>query len=261
MSHPADASGEQQLPAPDSALTPKDSLSSEMAGSQDGKAAAEAEGTRGQNLTKQKKPLTWNRILIWIGAALVALYFIGDGVIGLIKSEPALEQPTVTVTETASEPTPASDPIDRGETSAFGAALPDSSRQFVLTEFGEASDWNLGEVLEKFRAVYSGESDGATTNIEVYAAQFEGADAAKAAFADRTGTGVETESGAVKVGDAETGVFLISKAEEEGQLPPVSGDTALPAGTVRVLWTNGTALFEAYGPESEISNFYKAFPL
>lgn len=242
MTQPTEPSGEQQP-------------------SGEGVPPEETESTATPDGEPQKKPLSWNRILIWIGAALVALYFIGDGVIGLIKSEPSEPLPAVTSTETAADPTPTFDPVDRGETTAFGAALPDSSRQFVLTEFAEAKSWPVDGALETFRAVYTGDSDGTAVSIDVYAAQFEDAEHAGKAAESRRGTGTELESGAVTVDGTETGSFLISRAEATDQLPPVDGQTALAAGMVRAQWTNGTAMFEAYGPESELVNFYKAFGL
>lgn len=41
--------------------------------------------TTGQDDKKTPKPPSMQRKLIWLGAALVALYFIVDGIIGLLK--------------------------------------------------------------------------------------------------------------------------------------------------------------------------------
>lgn len=202
-----------------------------------------------------------NRILIWVGAALVALYFIGDGVIGLIKGDSDEPQPTVTQTETAAAPTPTQEAIDRGETTAFGAALPDSSRQYSLSAFEPTTDWIADDANEAFLATYTGPLGTDTATFEVFAAQFVDSDEALAAFKQRTGQGTEVDSGVVQVAGETTGSYLISTADSDSSLPPVRGSEPIPAGTARALWTNGTALFEAFGPEEDVVNFYKAFAL
>lgn len=198
------------------------------------------------------------RRYIWAGGALIALYFIADGVIGILNAENAEPAPAVTVTAEAAAAT--TQPVSKGETSEFGASIPETDQQFVLTSFEEASDWPVQGPLESFALEYSGKSGEADVVFEVYAAQFSDAEKAKSVYSERLTEGAtEIGKGEVSVGENSVGSFVISTDETGGLFPPVKGEDPLPAGTARALWTNGTALFEAFGPAHEIVNFYNGY--
>ncbi|MFD2839919.1 hypothetical protein ACFSYH_04960 [Populibacterium corticicola] len=205
------------------------------------------------------------RKLIWAGAILVALYFIIDGIIGVVRgdadtSEAPTHNPTVTVT--ADAPTPTQDPVDRGEVTEFAAALPGTANQFALTSLTEVTDWPVEGALESYVLNYSGPAGDASVEVEVLAAQFKSVENAATAYDSRLAPDTTTISaGVVESDGTSVGDFVITVDETGGVLPPAHGDQTLPAGTARALWTNGTALFEAYAPADEIENFYNAYGL
>lgn len=237
------------------------SSSPESVESQDPKELSAGQLTQSEDDEPQKWGVSDKaRRYIWAGGALVALYFIVDGVIGLVTGPKETPEPVqTTVTQ---EVSPSASPIAKPETTSFGQSLPDTNRQFALSGFAEAADWPVNGALEAFDLDYVGQVEGAEATVEVLAGQFRSAGHAQAAYAERLGEGATVlGSGDVSVDGTVTGQFTISKDEAGTAFPPAHGDVALPAGTVRAMWTNGTALFEAYGPESEIVNFYNGYGL
>ncbi len=205
------------------------------------------------------------RKLIWAGAILVALYFIIDGIVGVVRGDTNTSEaptPTPTVTVTAEAPTPTQDPVDRGEVTEFAAALPGTASQFALTNLTEVTDWPVEGALESYVLNYSGPVGDTSVEVEVLAAQFKSAESAATAYNSRLAPEAATlATGVVESAGTNVGDFIITVDETGGVLPPAHGDETLPAGTARALWTNGTALFEAYAPADEIENFYNAYGL
>lgn len=199
---------------------------------------------------------------IWAGGLLVALYFLADGVIGVLTSSPEQGVPAPTVTVTAQAPTPAATAIERSVHSNFSDALPATSRQFALAKMDSLSDWPNKDAVEAFSLIYTGMVDDRAENIDVYATQFKDAESAQAAFDVRLGEGWEPlESGEVSVRGAVVGYYTIAEAISDTNFPVGPTGETIPVGTARALWTNGVGVFEAYAPKSEIVNFYKDFSL
>ncbi len=227
--------------------------------------ATEADANDAQATDKPTGIPSNARKFIWAGAILVALYFIIDGIIGVVRgdtdtSEAPVSTPTVTVT--ADAPMPTQDPIDRGDVTEFAAALPGTANQFVLTGLTEATDWPIDGALEAYVLAYAGPVGESTVEVEVLAAQFKSVESAATQYNSRLAPEAATiATGVVESAGTSVGDFVITVDETGGVLPPAHGDDALPAGTARALWTNGTALFEAYAPADEIENFYNAYGL
>ncbi|MFC8732364.1 hypothetical protein ACFT5B_07895 [Luteimicrobium sp. NPDC057192] len=185
------------------------------------------------------------RIAVGVAAGLLAILvvlFLAFAWPGLARSD-ASPAPTVTVTQPGPSPT------------AQPAALPAGATAFVQATPGLVGPWartatrpaGAGSAIEAWVVTYAGPYDGADTKITVGAWQYETAAEAAGAAAARTGKGAEpSASGDVVVRGKKAGTYAVVPGSD---------------GNAQVVWSNGTAVFDASGPADAVRSFYFAFPL
>jgi hypothetical protein len=192
---------------------------------------------------------------------VVGVLVLGGIVTAIVMTVHRGGSPAATVTSTTPlpSPTPTIAPAAREKGSAFLDALPSSVLQFAWGSVAPDDTWRASGALEAYDVVYT---DGGSGKVTVRAGQW------------RT---------AAEVGTVRTALVtdLTSKAAAPTSGPTASaapagstGDVTVAGATVgtwtivpradgsgTVVWSNGTTLFEATAPTSELANLYAAFPL
>lgn len=191
-------------------------------------------------------------------AGVVVLGGVAAALAGVFGGSEPVATPSPS-TITLPSPTPTIDPVARQPISPFADALPDSVLSYALAGVAEHPPLIAAGALEAYKLDYS---DGGTGTVTLYAAQWETAEEAVAAYStvlpspaavdgaaatpDATATAAPPESGTVEVGGQPVGSWTVVTA---------------PDGTGTATWTNGTALFQAVGAADVVADFYAAFPL
>lgn len=185
--------------------------------------------------------------LPWAVGGVVALVVVVVAVL-LLTGDDAGEPATPAAVEVVGpEPTPAAEPVVRGEGSALFLALPDSVRQYSLASIAPSDAFAGVAALESVTASYSGPLEGSEVTYDVVVGQWPTpAEAAAQALALVGAAPAPTSAGEVTVGGAVTGTFSISSVDDT---------------TATATWTNGTVLLQATGPAADVENFYLAFSL
>lgn len=192
---------------------------------------------------------------------VVGVLVLGGVVTALVLTMNRSSTPAATVTSTTQlpSPTPTVAPAAREKGSAFLDALPSSVLQYAWASVAADQAWRTSGALEAYDVTYT---DGGSGTVLVRAGQWRTAAEVTAFQTTLTGqlatkagsptagstasTGPATSTGDVTVGGVKVGTWTI--------VPQSDG-----AGTV--VWSNGTTLFEANGPASELADLYAAFPL
>ena len=202
------------------------------------------------------------RTLMTVGL-VVGVLVLGGIVAAIVMTMNRSGSPVAAVTSTTTlpSPTPTIAPAARERGSAFLDALPSSVLRYAWASVSPDEAWRASGALEAYDVVYT---DGGSGNVTVRAGQWRTAAevaAVRAALvtdltskaATPTPTAGPTASAApagstgdVTVAGATVGTWSI--------VPRADG-----SGTV--VWSNGTALFEATAPATELANLYAAFPL
>jgi hypothetical protein len=197
-------------------------------------------------------------IPVIVGAAVLVVAAI---IVALVvrSGDDTAEQPAgVASTILLPSPTPTVQPVARTATSAFAVALPTTVLQYALATSVPDTEWQAAGALEAYTETYT---DGGSGTVTVRSGQWETPEEASAfaaslvaAFpaapapepsASPTGSGLP-QSGDVTAGGAAAGTYSIADL----------GD-----GTGVAVWTNGTTVFQATAPVTDIADFYNAFPL
>lgn len=205
-------------------------------------------------------PVTTGRKIVWVVAIAVALYFIIQGVVGIVSGSDSDAQsspaPTVTVTQEGPAPTPAVPAAAKGEgLSAFAQALPDSVRQYALSDFVALEPVLFDDALESYQLTFAAAEGEA--GCTVFASQFATAQQAQKAAAQRAG---EASGVPVVVGQDEAGVLVVH--ELLADVPdPLRDDVSVAQGVGHAVWSNHTAVFEVYGPVEDVSNVAVGYAL
>jgi len=182
--------------------------------------------------------------LVWVLLVVVVLAVVVGVVLALTGSEDDEQAaPAPTVTVTAAEPTPAVEPVDRGEGSALLGALPGTVRQYALAEVAPSEAFAASDVLESYALTYVGPD--AVASFSVLVGQWATApEAAASAALLLEAAGTPTSTGDVLVEDQTVGTYSVVD----------HGD-----GTATVVWTNGTLALQATGPVEDAENVYRAY--
>ncbi|WP_029069033.1 hypothetical protein [Jonesia quinghaiensis] len=207
---------------------------------------------------KNALPVTNGRKLVWVAAILVALYFIIQGLVGIVTGSDAAPAPAATVTQTAEVPQPTGEPVALPEdATTFASAMPETVRQYTRTSYTQLDQLPFPDAVEGHTLTYQGELDGATTTYNVLAVQFATPDEAAAAASERMG---ETPAEPVMIDEQEVGLLYLVQDTAQ-TLEPLSADVAIDPQTGQAVWTNATALFEVYGAVADLRNVTVGFPL
>ena len=206
------------------------------------------------------------RTLVIVGI-VVGVLVLGGAVTALVLTMNRSSTPSATVTSTTQlpSPTPTVAPAAREKGSAFLDALPSSVLQYAWASVAPDEAWRTAGALEAYDVTYT---DGGSGTVTVRAGQWRTAAevtayqttltgqltaaagsptaGSTATAGSTTAVGPATSTGDVTVGGVTVGTWTI--------VPQADG-----AGTV--VWSNGTTLFEASGPASELADLYAAFPL
>ncbi|WP_277208198.1 hypothetical protein [Isoptericola croceus] len=157
-------------------------------------------------------------------------------------------EPLPDVTVTAAPPTPTADPADLPDDATdFLSAMPGSVLQLVRLDVAENEWVEDADAIEAWDVTYGDGPDGGE-QVALVAGQWSDADAASevhAALLEAAGT--PTAEGDVTVGDETAGTYTVTPGTAAGQSV--------------VTWRNGTAVFQASGPDQLVQDFYQAFPL
>ncbi len=192
---------------------------------------------------------------------VVGVLVLGGIVTAIVMTLNRGGSPVAAVTSTTllPSPTPTVAPAAREKGSAFLDALPSSVLQYAWASVAADEAWRTSGALEAYDVTYT---DGGSGTVLVRAGQWRTAAEVTAFQTTLTGqlatkagsptagstasAGPATSTGDVTVGGVTVGTWTI--------VPQADG-----AGTV--VWSNGTTLFEASGPASELADLYAAYPL
>ncbi|MEP7763465.1 hypothetical protein [Sanguibacter sp. 25GB23B1] len=184
--------------------------------------------------------------LPWVIGGVVAVVVVVLVVLGLDRDDsPGSSSTPSPVEVVGAVPTPVAEPVVRGEGSALFLSLPDSVRQYVVTEIAPSEAFAAAAALESVTATYTGPLDGAEVGYTVTVGQWPTpAEAAANAAAVVAAAGEPISSGEVTVAGAPAGTYSIHGVDDT---------------LSTVVWTNGTLLLQATGPAADIENFYLAY--
>lgn len=180
--------------------------------------------------------------LVVIAAVAVVTAFVWPG----FARQDADPQPDTTVT--AAPPTPTAEPAELpDDATEFLGALPDDVLQLVRLDVAE-SEWVEGaDAIEAWDVVYGDGSDGGE-QVALVAGQWAEPDpAAEVHSALLEAAGDPVGEGDVTVDGETVGSYVVTPGAA--------------AGESVVTWRNGTAVFQATGPDQLVQDFYQAFPL
>lgn len=194
---------------------------------------------------------------------VLALVLAGHQLGQLLASPVVLPAPAVTVT--AERPGPTAKPIDRGETDDFGALLPSTNLNYVLTGFKMLTPDDVAQiiglkdqkVITAALASYAKGPQNTNPLFQVVAVQFATTDQAAVSLQTSPVPHAELVSeDPVLANGQEVGQ---AKTYKVGVMEP--GDTLDPNQTGTVVWSNGTTVVWVTGPIEKVTDFYLAFPL
>ncbi|MGC5167515.1 hypothetical protein [Luteimicrobium sp. DT211] len=186
------------------------------------------------------------RIAVGTAAALLAVLvvlFLAYAWPGFARSDDdAGAAATVTVTQPAPTAT------------ARAAALPSGATAFLKATPGTVGPWArtaakpaaAGDAIEGWTVTYRGPYGGADTTVVLRTAQFDTAAQAADAAAASARSGTSSDTGDVVVGGKKAGTYAVVPGSD---------------GNAEVVWSNGTAVLVADGPEDAVRSFYLAFPM
>lgn len=236
--------------ASDPARTPESSRTSGPAAArrpspEQGTPDAAGSGSGAETSTRRFPGPPW---LPWAIGGVVAIVVVVLVVLGLTgEDSPDTSSPPSPVEVVGPEPTPAAEPVVRGEGSALFLSLPDSVRQYVVTEIAASDAFAAAAALESVTATYTGPLDGQDVSYTVTVGQWPTPEEVAApAAAVVAAAGEPISSGEVTVAGAPVGTYSIHGVDDT---------------LSTVVWTNGTLLLQATGPAADIENFYLAFSL
>ncbi|MGV8979168.1 MAG: hypothetical protein ACOH17_14100 [Cellulomonas sp.] len=213
---------------------------------------------------------TRRRTMLIVGGIVAAVVVIG-GIVAIVVSRGG-DDAAVLPAPTASTvllplPTATLAPVPRAATTAFAAALPTTLLQYALATSVPEPTWVGAGALEAYSESYS---DGGAAQVVVLAGQWETPEAAAAyaaqlvaaipAVAAPAATPSSTESAgataAAPAGFPASGDVMVA-AVKVGTFSLVdAGD-----GTGIAVWTNGSSVFRATAPITDLRNVYAAYPL
>ncbi|WP_421735951.1 hypothetical protein [Cellulomonas sp.] len=191
-------------------------------------------------------------VIVLVAAAIIL------GIVLSSKGDTDAAPPAVATTILLPSPTPTVEPVARPATTAFASALPLTVLQYALATSAPDAEWQAAGALEAYTETYT---DGGSGTVTVRSGQWE-TPAEATAFAaglvaavppapapdpSASPTGPTLpQTGDVTAGGAVAGTYSIVDA----------GD-----GTGVAVWTNGTTVFRATAPLTDIVDLYNAFPL
>jgi hypothetical protein len=203
------------------------------------------------------------------GIVAAAVILSGVGIALAMSGRSGVPSVAETRTTVKASPTPTASPAARAAGSAFLTALPSTVLQYAWATVAPDTERLNAGAVEAYAVVYT---DGAAAQVTLRAGQWASAAEATAAQASivaalkatappaapaATATPAATAAsptpsatgvteGSVTVGGQAVGTWVIVPAA---------------AGPGTVVWSNGTALFEATAPVADLVNLYAAFPL
>lgn len=202
----------------------------------------------------------------WLIGGIAAVVLVGVGIALAVtlggSGDPGAAETRTTV---LASPTPTVAPAAREPGSAFLTALPSTVLQYAWSAVTPDAEWSAAGAVEAYDVTYT---DGGTAQVTVRAGQWATADEVTAthekvvtALTGAVGAAATPAATTDATGTPETAAVTQGNVTVAGAV--VGSWTIVPGGggSGAVVWSNGTTLFEATGPTSELANLYAAFPL